>query len=386
MTYQADRLANFGTSIFTEIAALADQHQALRLSSGYPNTSGPNSLIEATTVAMQKGHNQYVWSHGAGPLRDAIARHEQRFYQREVNPDTEITVTAGATEALFLSAMAFVNPGDEVIVLEPYFEYYVPNAEMAGGVPRYVPLRAPDWTFDPDELAAAFNNKTKLIMLNTPHNPTGRVFTKAQLQIIADLCQKWDVIAVVDEVYEHLVYGDAQHVRLRDLPEMADRTITISSMSKTFSMTGWRIGWILASEALSNAVRLVHQFTVDCASAPLQFGCAAALDLPDAYYADLANTYAQKRDLLLPTIQQIGLKPYIPDAGFFIMADFSDLGFSDDVAFCKHLIETVGVATIPPSAFFSSGNKSLAKQWIRFAFCKDDAVLTAACERLMQLS
>ncbi len=385
MSKSADRLNNFGTSIFTEISALAAEHNALRLSSGYPNTSGPEVLIDATTAAMQAGENQYGWAHGVAPLRTALGQHEQRFYNNTLNLETEITVTAGATEALFLSTMAFVNPGDEVIVLEPYFEYYVPNTEMAGGIPRFVPLRAPDWTFDPTELAAAFSNKTKLIMLNTPHNPTGKVFTSSELETIAALCCKWDVIAVVDEVYEHLVYSGAAHRRLRDMPGMAERTITISSMSKTFSMTGWRIGWIIAPEPLTAAIRLVHQYTVDCAPVPLQHGCAAALAMPETYYTELAAKYQAKRDLLLPALRQVGLAPYVPQAGFFIMADFSALGFSDDVIFCKHLIETIGVATIPPSAFFSTPHKRLAKNWIRFAFCKDDAVLHAAIDRLMQL-
>jgi N-succinyldiaminopimelate aminotransferase len=331
----AARVASFGTSVFTEIAALAARHGALDLSTGFPDTDGPDELKDAVVAALRSGHNQYAVSHGEPELRRAVAAH----------------------------------PCDEVVLLEPSYEAYAPNVIMAGGVPRFVPLRPPDWAFDPGELAAAFTGRTRAVILNTPHNPTGKVFTRGELEVVAELCRRHDVIALSDEVYEHLVY-DGRHVRLTDLPGMAERTLTIGSMSKTYSYTGWRIGWVIAAPDLSRAVRLAHQFVLDCSATPMQYAAARALSLGDDYYASLAAGYRGKRDSLAEVLRRAGFGVEPPAAGFFVLARLAPLGWDDDVAFCKHLASAVGLAAIPPSAFFTDANKALGRGYVRFAFCK----------------
>ncbi|MBI3243436.1 MAG: aminotransferase class I/II-fold pyridoxal phosphate-dependent enzyme [Chloroflexi bacterium] len=381
----AHRVANFGTSIFTEITQLAARHKAIDLSSGFPDTDGPTEAKAAVWEAMEAGKNQYALSHGVRELRQAVAEHARRFYEQTVDPESEVTVTNGAAEALHSITDGLINPGDEVIILEPYYEVYAPNVIMAGGAPRFVPLRPPNWSFDPDELAAAFNNRTRAILINTPHNPTGKVFSRAELETIAALCQKWNVIAISDEVYEHLIYDGQKHEWLAQLPGMAERAITVSSMSKTFSFTGWRIGWVLAPPDLTNAVRLAHQFVLDCSATPMQFGAARALALGDGYFAGLAADYQRKRDFLAHALRQAGLEVLPTGGGFFIMAGIEPLGFNDDFEFCKHLAANVGVAAIPPSAFYSERNKALGKRYARFAFCKTTALLEKAAEALQRL-
>jgi N-succinyldiaminopimelate aminotransferase len=382
----ATRVASFGTSIFTEISQLAQLHNATDLSSGYPDNDGPELIKEAAIDAIRSGRNQYALSHGISSLRRAIVDHSKQFYEQEVNVDTEVTVTNGAAEALHSVIDGLVNPGEEVIILEPYYEVYAPNVVMAGGIPVYVPLRPPHWLFDPDELAAAFSNRTRAILINTPHNPTGKIFSREELETIAALCQKWNVIAVTDEVYEHLIYDGAQHIRFASLPGMAERTITISSMSKTFAFTGWRIGWTIAPPDLTRAVRLAHQFVLDCSATPMQHGAAAGLMLGREYYAELATGYQQKRDHLLETLRGVGFECETPASGFFIMAGITSKGWNDDVAYCKHLAETVGVAAIPPSAFYSEANKSLGKAYVRFAFCKTLETLEEARNKFTKSS
>jgi len=365
----AARVASFGTSVFTEIAALAARHGALDLSTGFPDTDGPDELKDAVVAALRSGHNQYAVSHGEPELRRAVAAHAGRFYGVAPDPDTEVTVTNGAAEALHSILDALIDPGDEVVLLEPSYEAYAPNVILAGGVPRFVPLRPPGWAFDPGELAAAFTGRTRAVILNTPHNPTGKVFTRGELEVVAELCRRHDVIALSDEVYEHLVY-DGRHVRLTDLPGMAERTLTIGSMSKTYSYTGWRIGWVIAAPDLSRAVRLAHQFVLDCSATPMQYAAARALSLGDDYYASLAAGYRGKRDSLAEVLRRAGFGVEPPAAGFFVLARLAPLGWDDDVAFCKHLASAVGLAAIPPSAFFTDANKALGRGYVRFAFCK----------------
>ncbi|MBM4422338.1 MAG: aminotransferase class I/II-fold pyridoxal phosphate-dependent enzyme [Chloroflexi bacterium] len=388
------RVAGFGTSIFTEITQLAALHNAVDLSTGFPDHDGPELVKDAAIDAIRAGKNQYALSHGTIDLRRAIADHARRFYRQEVNLDTEVTVTNGAAEALHSVMDGLVNPGDEVIVLEPYYEVYAPNVIMAGGVPRFVPLRPTrlttqgasiEWTIDPDELTAAFNDRTRAIIVNTPHNPTGKIFTAGELEAIAALCQKWNVIAITDEVYEHITFDGARHTRLATLPGMTERAVTISSMSKTFSFTGWRIGWIIAPPDLTAAVRLAHQFVLDCSATPMQHGAASALFLDDDYFSGLAADYQLKRDHLAASLRDAGFAVSLPSAGFFIMAGIEPLGWNDDVAMCKHLAAEIGVAAIPPSAFYSEANKRLGKAFIRFAFCKTMETLQAARARLVKL-
>lgn len=380
----AARVASFGTSIFTEITQLAQLHNAVDLSSGYPDTDGPDVLKEAVIDAIRSGHNQYALSHGVDILRRAIVDHAKRFYGQEANIDTEVTVTNGAAEALHSVCDGLVNPGDEVIILEPYYEVYAPNVIMAGGIPKFVPLRPPHWTFDPDELTAAFNNRTRAIFINTPHNPTGKLFSRKELETIAALCQKWNVIAITDEVYEHLTYDGAQHIRLATLPDMAERTLTISSMSKTFAFTGWRIGWAIAPPDLTRALRLAHQNVLDCSATPMQYGAATGLLMGKEYYSQLAADYQQKRDHLLESLRSVGFEADTPQSGFFIMAGITPFGWDNDVAACKYLAGEVGVAAIPPSAFYSEANKGLGKSYIRFAFCKTLDTLEQARQKLTQ--
>jgi N-succinyldiaminopimelate aminotransferase len=383
----AARVATFTTSIFAEMSRLAVEHQAINLGQGFPDFDGPDEIKAAAIAAIQTGENQYAVSSGQPALRRAIAAHSQRFYGQTVDADTEVTVTSGATEALCAAILGVVNPGDEVLIFEPFYDSYAPNVLMAGGAPRYVPLRPPgagraDWHFDEAELRAAFGPRTRLIIVNTPHNPTGKVFTAEELELIAALCQEWDALALTDEVYEHLVYGAARHRRLTQAPGMAERTITVSSQGKTFSFTGWKVGWALAAPALTSAVRRAHQFITFATATPLQAASAAALGLDDEYYAALRAEYTARRDFLAAVLGEAGLRVAVPDGTYFIMAEIEPLGFADDVAFCRWLMTEVGVAAIPPSAFYSEAHKGLGQGWARFAFCKRRETLEAAAERL----
>lgn len=392
----ATKYTSFGTSIFAEMSRLAIEHQAINLGQGFPDFDGPEAVKDAAVAAIRGGDNQYAVSMGQPALRRAVAAHAERFYGQAVDPEREVTITSGATEALFSAVLALVSPGDEVIIFEPFYDSYVPNVIMAGGLPRFVPLRAPaqpgdPWTYDPDELAAAFNDRTRLIIVNTPHNPTGKVFTPAELGHIAALCQQWDALALTDEVYEHLVFAGSRHCRLAQQPGMAERTLTVSSHGKSFSFTGWKVGWVIAAPELTAAVRRVHQFVTFATSTPFQAAAAAALALDDAYYQDLAATYQARRDYLAGVLAEAGLRVSLPQGTYFIMTDFSGLAAApaaaraDDDAFCRWLTTAVRVAAIPPSAFYSEDHKPLARSWARFAFCKKQATLEAAAARLLAL-
>lgn len=399
------RVASFGTTIFSEMSRLAADHQAINLGQGFPDFDGPETVKEAAIAAIRHGQNQYAVGIGQPALRRAVAEHAARFYHQVVNPDTEVTVTSGATETLFAAIQGLINPGDEVVIFEPYYDAYVPDVIMAGGVPRFVPLRPPSWTFDPHELERAFTPRTRLILLNTPHNPTGRVFSEGELGQVARLCEKWNVVAVVDEVYEHLTYDGERHRRLATLPGMGERTLTISSLGKTFSCTGWKIGWAIAPPDLTQAVRRAHQWITFATSTPMQAAAAVALGLDDAFYASLARAFEAKRDFLAAALRDAGLRVSLPQGTYFIMAEFGETygaggpaptrpgglrpppeAAADDVAFCKWLITAAGVAAIPPTAFYSEGHKPFVQTWARFAFCKQQATLERAAERLRRLS
>lgn len=378
------RVQGFGTSIFTEMTLLARECGAINLAQGFPDFDGPLEVQAAALEALRSGDNQYAVSHGQLDLRTAVAEHALRFYGQQVDGNSEVTVTSGATEAIFAALQALVDPGDEVIVFEPFYDSYVPSVVMAGGVARSVALRPPAWNFDPQELAQAFNTRTRAILINTPHNPTGKVFSQAELGCIAALCIEWNVLALVDEVYEHLTYDGVAHVRLAQLAGMRERTLTISSAGKTFSYTGWKIGWVIAPPALTAAVRSAHQFITFSTATPLQHAAAAGLRLPDSYFSTLAHEYFEKRNFLAGVLQRAGLGVLDCAGTYFLMADIAARGFADDVEFCRFLTRNVGVAAVPPSAFFSDANKALGKRYARFSFCKKMATLQLAAERLEQ--
>ena len=380
----AQRVQDFGTSVFTEMTLLARECGAINLAQGFPDFDGPLEVQAAALEALRSGDNQYAVSYGQPDLRAAIAEHALRFYGQQVDGSHEVTVVSGATEGIFAAVQALVDPGDEVIVFEPYYDSYAPSVVMAGGIVRSVALQPPAWNFDPQDLARAFNARTRLILVNTPHNPTGKVFSQAELQFIAGLCKEQDVLALVDEVYEHLTYDGVPHVRLAQLAGMHERTLTVSSAGKTFSYTGWKIGWVIAPPALTAAVRSAHQFITFSTATPLQHAAAAGLRLPDGYFERLAQEYVEKRDFLAGVLQRAGL-PVLNCAGtYFLMADISARGFDDDVEFCRYLTRNVGVAAVPPTAFFSEANKQLGRCYARFSFCKKMSTLQMAAERLEQ--
>jgi len=383
MSYMAQRVAGFGTTIFTEMTALANEHQAINLGQGFPDFAAPAFMKEAAVAAIEADVNQYAPANGRPRLRQAIAQKVHDFYGLEANPDTEITVLHGATEAIFATILGLVNPGDEVIVFEPFYDSYVPAIQMAGGVPRFYTLRPPTWQIDEAELSALFSSKTKLIIINTPHNPTGKVFTQAELALIARLCRQHDVLAMTDEVYEHLVFDGQQHQPLASLPGMANRTIMISSLGKTFSVTGWKVGWTVAPPELTRAIFRAHQFMTFCGAAPLQEAAVTAVSQPASFYTELTEFYTRKRDFLLDALTSAGLTPIVPSGTYFIMVDISHLGFANDVAFCRYLTSEIGVAAIPPSAFFH--NPADGAGLARFAFCKEDKTLAEAANRLQRL-
>ncbi|HVQ34539.1 MAG TPA: aminotransferase class I/II-fold pyridoxal phosphate-dependent enzyme [Candidatus Bathyarchaeia archaeon] len=370
----------FTESVIREMTRLCRQHDAVNLAQGFPDFPAPKEVKDAACRAIEADVNQYAITWGAKSLRDAIAAKTERLYGVSVDPEREIAVTCGATEAMIASILALVDPGDEVIVFEPFYENYGPDAILAGATPRFVPLRPPDWRFDPEELAAAFSDKTRAIILNTPNNPTGKVFTREELETIAQLCRKWDVIALSDEIYEHILYDGARHVPIATLPGMSDRTVTINALSKTYSVTGWRVGWTIASPPLTGAIRKVHDFLTVGAAAPLQEAGAAALALPDLYYAKLAHDYRARRDLLLDGLRGVGFKCEAPKGAYYILADAESLGCRDDVAFARRLVEDAGVGPVPGSSFFS--RPELGRTLVRFAFPKREETLREAVSRL----
>lgn len=383
MSYMAQRVAGFGTTIFYEMTTLANEYQAINLGQGFPDFAAPAFMKEAAMAAIQADINQYAPANGRPNLRQAIAQKVANFYGLVVDPNTEITILHGATEAIFATIMGLINPGDEVILFEPFYDSYVPAIQMAGGIPRFYTLRPPDWQIDEAELAALFNDKTKLIIVNTPHNPTGKVFNEAELRLIADLCQKHDVIALTDEVYEHLVFDGRQHLALASFPGMAQRTVMISSLGKTFSVTGWKVGWAVAQPELSRAIFRAHQFMTFCGAAPLQEAAVTAVSQPNTFYSELTRFYTSKRDFLVDALKSAGLSPITPGGTYFVMVDISNLDFANDVAFCRFLTTEVGVAAIPPSAFYHTPADGAGLA--RFAFCKEEKTLAEAAKRLQRL-
>jgi N-succinyldiaminopimelate aminotransferase len=388
MRAMSRRVAGFGTTVFVEINALARQCNAVNLGQGAPDFDGPPEVLVAAVKAVNGALNQYAPGIGMPAAREAIASHAERFYGQTVDPDTEVLVTSGATEAVFAAILGLTDPGDEAIVFEPVYDSYVPNMIMAGVTPRYVALRDESWTFDPDELANAFNDRTRAIIVNTPHNPTGKVYSRDELSIIATLCQKHNVVAITDEVYEHILYDNVVHTRLATLPGMAERTLTISSLGKTFSVTGWKIGWAIGPAALVHAMNQAHQFITFAVASPLQAAAAAALRLPLAFFENLQGMYQGKRDLMLDVLQKSGFKALKPQGSYYIMVDWRGVAPSrvqDDIQFARWLTTEIGVACIPPSIFYQDFDKHLGKYLARFAVCKRNETLADAAKRLAKL-
>jgi aminotransferase len=383
------KAARFTESVIREMTRFALAHGAVNLSQGFPDFPAPSFLKAAAADAVAADVNQYAITWGATPLRQAIAADWQARHGLAIDPERQVTVCCGSTEAMIATLMAIVDPGDEVIVFEPFYENYGPDAILSGATPRFVRLRPPtgpdaDWWFDAGELERAFSSRTRAIVINTPNNPTGKVFTRAELEHIASLCDRWNVIAVTDEIYEHIVYDDARHVPMATLPGMADRTVSINSLSKTFSVTGWRVGWAVAPADNTAANRKVHDFLTVGAAAPLQAAAAVALAAPASYYADLATAYAARRRRLLDILQRAGFVCFAPRGAYYVMTDVSHFGLGDDVAFVRHLVTEVGVAAVPGSSFFS--DRRHGQHHVRFCFCKKDDTLDAAEVRLAALS
>ena len=378
----SSRLAGFGTTIFTEMTRRAEERGAINLAQGFPDFDGPEFVKDAAIAAIRAGHGQYARMSGLPEVHRALAAKYRRDWGLDFAPDSEIVVTSGATEAIFATIQGICEPGDEVILFEPYYDSYKASVRMAGAEPRVVTLRAPDWTFDLAELSAAFGPRTRAILLNTPHNPTGKVFSRDELETIAGLCRKNDALCITDEVYEHLVY-DGRHVPMASLPGMRERTITISSFGKTFSLTGWKIGWACAAPELAAAVRSAHQFITFATATPLQHGAAAALAAGPEYYAGLLADYRDRRDYLVGELARIGFRVAAPGGAYFVLADFRPFGFDDDRTFALHLIEKAGVAAIPPSVFYD--HPEHGRSYVRFAFCKKRETLETAVRRLEAL-
>jgi aminotransferase len=383
----SSRAAQFTESVIREMTRQAMRHNAINLAQGFPDFPAPEEIKRAAQQAIAEDINQYSITWGARDLREGIAAKTAQWQGLRIDPETEITVCCGATEAMIASLLATVNPGDEVIVFEPFYENYGADAILSGATPRYVSLHPPEtpdgeWYFDPAQLRAAFNRNTRAIILNTPNNPTGKVFNRAELELIRDLCVDFDAIAITDEIYEHILYDGARHISPATIEGMAGRTITISGMSKTYSVTGWRVGWAIAPAELTAAIRKVHDFLTVGAAAPLQAAGAVALGLDRSYYQHLADDYRVRRDQLLGTLRGAGLTAYRPYGAYYIMTDIAGFNFGDDLEFTRHLIAEIGVAAVPGSSFYHS---TLGSQQVRFAFCKRPETLGAAAERLRRL-
>lgn len=377
-------LIPFGESIFTPISRRAHEAGAINLGQGFPDFDGPPFIVEAAIEAIRAGHNQYAPSHGVARLREAVATRAERDHGLAFDSDREVTIFSGATEALFSSIMALVDRGDEVVVFEPFYDSYPACVAMAGGTCKFVSLEHPDFALDPARLEAAVGPRTKLIILNTPMNPCGKVFTRDELGVVAEVAVRHDAYVLSDEVYEHLTFDGAEHIPIATLPGMRERVLTISSTGKTFSMTGWKVGWALGAPPIAAAIRAAHQFVTFCTATPFQHAMAAALEQADDYFAEFREDYRTRRDLLVEVLEGAGFSVVAPRGTYFALADASGLGCTDDRAFVEHMIDTVGVAAIPPSYFYR--DRHAGRNLLRFAFCKRRDALREAGERLRKLS
>jgi aspartate/methionine/tyrosine aminotransferase len=375
----SDRAASFTESVIRDMTRQAMEHGAINLAQGFPDFPAPTEVKDAARRAIAEDVNQYAVTWGAPSFRQAIAAKYERFYEMKIDPEVEICVTCGSTEAMISSMLGVINPGDEVIVFEPFYENYGPDVVLAGAVPRYVTLHEPEWTFDETELARAFTNRTRGIIVNSPNNPTGKVFSRSELETLAALCQRYGAVAFTDEIYEHIVYDGAEHIPLATMPGMEDRTVTISALSKSYSVTGWRVGWAIASRALTAGIRTVHDFLTVGAPAPLQEAGVVALNLPDAYYDLLVTEYLERRDLMVQILEEAGLKVSKPLGAYYVLADISPWG-ERDVDAADHLVRNVGVAAVPGSSFYARPELGSAK--LRFSFSKRLETLRAAGDRL----
>ncbi|MBP9091687.1 aminotransferase class I/II-fold pyridoxal phosphate-dependent enzyme [bacterium] len=380
----SNRANQFQESVIREMSRLSAQHQAVNLAQGLPDFPCPPELKEAVTRAVFDDVNQYAITWGDKFLRQAITEQTKKFTGLTIEPETDITVCCGATEAMVATMLALVDPGDEVVVFEPFYENYGPDSILCGAVPRYVKLHAPNWTFDEDELAKAFNENTRAIIINTPHNPTGKVFNLQEMTAIANLCQKYNVLALTDEIYEHILYDGAKHVSMAALPGMADLTVTINSLSKTYSVTGWRVGWAIAKPELTLPIRKVHDFLTVGSPAPLQRAAVTAINMPDKYYADLKAKYAERRAMMLEILDGVGIPYYKPEGAYYAFCDISGLGFKSDMDFTKYLVKDVGVAVVPGGSFFGPEAEN-RHNYVRFCFSRKEETMLAAKERLKKL-
>ncbi|MBI3678863.1 MAG: aminotransferase class I/II-fold pyridoxal phosphate-dependent enzyme [Acidobacteria bacterium] len=382
--FRSLRTENFTESVIREMTRLAIQCDAVNLAQGFPDFPAPGVLKQAAHQAIDAEFNQYSITWGAKPFRDAIAAKYKRWYGIELDPEREITVCCGSTEGMIASLLAVTNPGEEVIVFEPYYENYGPDTELCSAARRIVPLRPPDWSFDPDELKRAFNSRTKAIIVTSPNNPTGKIFSREEFALIARLCHEFDALCITDEIYEHILYDGVEHIPILAIPGMRERGILVNSMSKTYSVTGWRVGWVLAAPDLTDSIRKVHDFLTVGAAHPLQMAGVTALALPESYYQGLAAEYQKRRDHILGVLEETGFRCFLPKGAYYVMADISGFGFDNDTDFALHLLERAGVAAVPGSSFFS--NPADGRQLIRFCFCKKYETLELARQRLKRLA
>ncbi len=386
--FLSDKVEHFTESVIREMTRQAMVHGAINLAQGFPDFPAPAEVKRAAQEAVASDVNQYAITWGAKNLRNAIARQMKVWQNIDVDPEKDVTVCCGSTEAMISTLLAVCNAGDEVVIFEPFYENYGPDSVLSGAKPKFVKLRPPqeegaEWTFDEKELRQAFAKHTKAIILNTPNNPTGKVFTRAELELIRDLCVDFDVLAITDEIYEHILYDGTEHISIASLEGMRDRTVTINGMSKTYSVTGWRVGWAVAPEKLTNAIRKVHDFLTVGAPAPLQEAGASALSLPPAYYEKLAEGYRGRRDHLMPALTAAGFKCFRPRGAYYVMTDISAFGFQDDVSFARYLVQEIGVAAVPGSSFYRDPKDGAGQ--VRFAFCKKPETLDEAARRLSKL-
>ena len=378
----AERLNGFTESVIREMTRVADAHGAINLAQGFPDFDPPKELVAAAKAALDGDYHQYSVTWGAPAFRQALAEKQSRFMGLDINPDTNIVVTCGSTEAMMAAMMTACNPGDKVLIFSPFYENYTADTILSGAEPIYVPMRPPDFSFDPDELTAAFQQRPKAIVLCNPSNPTGRVFSKEELTIIADLAQEYDTFVITDEVYEHIVYPPLKHNYISALPGMFERTIACSSLSKTYAITGWRLGYIIASSEIIQGVRKVHDFLTVGAAHPLQVAAVTALNFPETYYQELINDYGQRRDLFLRYLDRTGLPYFTPEGAYYVLVDISQFGYENDTEFCIWMAKKIGVAAVPGSSFYREPVNHL----IRFNFAKREETLVAAGERLQRLA